>query len=58
MSKEQKRLAAIILCIMGIVGSLVAMKDRSAQTEFTTMQTERVTVQITQERLPESPSVP
>ena len=32
MSKEQKRLAAIILCIMGIVGSLMAMKDRSIQT--------------------------
>ncbi len=32
MSKEQKRLAAIILCIMGIIGSLMAMKDRSVQT--------------------------
>ncbi len=31
MSKEQKRLAAIILCIMGIVGSLMAVKDRSVQ---------------------------
>ncbi len=31
MSKEQKRLAAIILCIMGIVGSLMAVKDHSVQ---------------------------
>lgn len=28
MSKEQKRLAAIFLCIMGIVGTLMASKDR------------------------------
>ena len=41
MSKEQKRLAAIVLCIMGIVGSLMARKDRNAQTELkTTVQTE------------------
>lgn len=29
MSKEQKRLAAVALCIMGIMGTLMAMKDRS-----------------------------
>lgn len=28
MSKGQKRLAAIFLCIMGIVGTLMALKDR------------------------------
>ena len=49
MSKEQKRLAAI-LCIMGIVGSLMAVKDRSVQTES-------ITAQITSERS-ESSSAP
>lgn len=28
MSREQKRMAAIFLCIMGIVGTLMAMKER------------------------------
>lgn len=28
MSKGQKRLAAVFLCIMGIVGTLMALKDR------------------------------
>ena len=50
MSKELKRLAAIILCIMGIVGSLMAVKDRSVQTES-------ITAQITSERS-ESSSAP
>lgn len=28
MSREQKRLAAIFLCIMGIMGTVMAMKGR------------------------------
>ena len=28
LSKEQKRLAAIFLALMGIIGTIVAMKDR------------------------------
>lgn len=30
MTREQKRLAAIFLCLMGILGTLMAMKDRVA----------------------------
>ena len=30
MSKGQKRLAAIFLAIMGVVGTIMAMKDRQA----------------------------
>lgn len=33
MSKEQKRLAAIFLAIMGVVGTIMAMKDRQAMIE-------------------------
>lgn len=28
MNKGQKRLAALFLCVMGIVGTLMALKDR------------------------------
>lgn len=36
MSKEQKRLAAVFLCIIGIVGTLMAMKDRQAAAQAQT----------------------
>ena len=33
LSKEQKRLAAIFLALMGVIGTMAAMKDRQAMME-------------------------
>ena len=42
MNKAQKRLAAIFLAIMGVVGTIMAMKDRQAMIDAGVIQvTER-----------------
>lgn len=42
MTKGQKRLAAIVLALMGIWGTLMALEDRVAMREMNETQTETV----------------
>lgn len=51
MTREQKRLAAIFLCLMGILGTLMAMKDRrTGAPENNPVQTETQAAHMTAEK--------
>ena len=46
MNKGQKRLAAIFLAIMGVVGTLMAMKDRQAMIDAGVIQVTEHQVEV------------
>ena len=48
MEKNQKRLIAVVLCIIGIVGTIMAGKDAAARQAETGGQTEAVQTEAVQ----------